>query len=109
MIKLNANLQNVDAPNTLVRPHLDDIGRPGHAIPFIARQTRAYLNFEVKDAPKARGLRPSAILEFKAQIRFSAAGRRMVFSAQLARGKESRVRTLLYTGFVIADLAIGHV
>jgi hypothetical protein len=33
----------------------------------------------------------------------------MVFSAQLARGKESRVRTLLYTGFVIADLAIGHV
>jgi hypothetical protein len=45
--------------------------------PFIAWQTRAYLSFEVKDAPEAHGLRPSAILEFKAQIRFSAAVRSM--------------------------------
>jgi hypothetical protein len=34
-------------------------GRSGHGFPFIARLTAAYLNFEVKDAPKARGLRPS--------------------------------------------------
>jgi hypothetical protein len=33
------------------------------------------MNFEVKDAPKARGLLQSTILEFKVQIRFSAAGR----------------------------------
>jgi hypothetical protein len=51
------------------------LAAPGHTILFIARQTRAYLNFEVKDAPKARGLRPSMILEFKVQIRFSAAER----------------------------------
>jgi hypothetical protein len=38
---------------------------PGHSFPFIARPSRAHLNFEVKDAPKARGLRPSMILEFK--------------------------------------------
>ena len=30
---------------------------------------KAYLNFELKDAPKARGLRPSQILDFKVQIR----------------------------------------
>jgi hypothetical protein len=48
---------------------------PGHTFPFIARLTRAYLNFEVKDAPKARRLRRSTILEFKVQIRFSAAAR----------------------------------
>jgi hypothetical protein len=44
-------------------------GRPGHSFPFIARQTRAYLNFEVKD------LRRPEVLEFKVQIRFSAAMR----------------------------------
>jgi hypothetical protein len=54
---------------------IKEIGRPGHTIPFIARPTRAYLTFEVKDAPKACGLRPSQILEFKGQIRFSAAAR----------------------------------
>jgi hypothetical protein len=43
--------------------------------PFIARLTRAHLNFEVKDAPKARRLRRSMILEFKVQMRFSAAVR----------------------------------
>jgi hypothetical protein len=48
---------------------------PGHTGPFIARLTRAYLKFEVKDAPKARGLRPSLILEFKVQIGFSATER----------------------------------
>ena len=31
------------------------MGRPGQTIPFSARPTRAYLNFEVKDAPEARG------------------------------------------------------
>ncbi len=36
---------------------------------------KAYLNFELKDAPKARGLRPSQILDFKVQIRFSTAMR----------------------------------
>ena len=51
------------------------LARPGQTFPFIARLSRAYLNFEVKDAPKARGLRPSLILEFKFQIRFSAAMR----------------------------------
>jgi hypothetical protein len=30
---------------------------------------KAYLNFELKDAPKARGLRPSQILDFKVQMR----------------------------------------
>ena len=30
---------------------------------------KAYLNFELKDTPKARGLRPSQILDFKVQIR----------------------------------------
>jgi hypothetical protein len=30
---------------------------------------KAYLNFELKDAPKARGLQPSQILDFKFQIR----------------------------------------
>jgi hypothetical protein len=30
---------------------------------------KAHLNFELKDAPKARGLRPSQILDFKVQIR----------------------------------------
>jgi hypothetical protein len=34
-------------------------GRSGHAIPFIARQTREYLNFEVKDDAKRRP--PSAV------------------------------------------------
>jgi hypothetical protein len=29
---------------------------------------KAYLNFELKDAPEARGLRPSQILDFKVQI-----------------------------------------
>jgi hypothetical protein len=50
-------------------------GRPGHTFPFIARLIRAYLNFEVEDAPKARRLRRSTILEFKVQIGFSAAVR----------------------------------
>jgi len=31
--------------------------------PFIVRLTRAYLNFEVKDAPKARGLRPGIMAQ----------------------------------------------
>jgi hypothetical protein len=43
--------------------------------PFIARLTRAYLNFEVKDAPKARRPPAVSILEFKVQIGFSAAVR----------------------------------
>jgi hypothetical protein len=30
---------------------------------------KAYLNFERKDAPKARGFPPSQILDFKVQIR----------------------------------------
>jgi len=30
---------------------------------------KAHLSFELKDAPKARGLRPSQILDFKVQIR----------------------------------------
>jgi hypothetical protein len=30
---------------------------------------KAHLNFELKDAPEARGLRPSQILDFKAQMR----------------------------------------
>jgi hypothetical protein len=30
---------------------------------------KAHLNSELKDAPKARGLRPSQILDFKVQIR----------------------------------------
>jgi hypothetical protein len=30
---------------------------------------KAHLNFELKDAPNARGLRPSQILDFKVQIR----------------------------------------
>jgi len=50
-------------------------GRPGRTTPFIARLTRAHPNFEVKDAPKARGLRPSQILEFKIRMRFPAAMR----------------------------------
>jgi hypothetical protein len=28
---------------------IKEIGRPGRTFPFIARPTRAYLNFEVKD------------------------------------------------------------
>jgi hypothetical protein len=53
----------------------EDDGRPGHTFPFIARLTRAYLNFEVKDGAKRRRLRRSMILEFKVQMRFSAAER----------------------------------
>lgn len=30
---------------------------------------KAHLNFELKDAPEARGLRPSQILDFKVQLR----------------------------------------
>jgi hypothetical protein len=44
--------------------------------PILRRKThsshgdrKAYLNFELKDAPKARGLWPSQILDFKVQIR----------------------------------------
>jgi hypothetical protein len=29
---------------------------------------KAHLNFELKDAPESRGLRPSQILDFKVQI-----------------------------------------
>jgi hypothetical protein len=39
-------------------------GRSGHTIPFIAQLTRAYLNFEVKDAPKARGHSKSDLFDF---------------------------------------------
>jgi hypothetical protein len=35
---------------------------------------KAYLNFELKDAPEARGLRPSQILDFKVQIRSGLTG-----------------------------------
>ncbi|MGO9720513.1 MAG: hypothetical protein ACLPOA_07985, partial [Methylocella sp.] len=28
---------------------IEETGRPGRTLPFIARPTRAYLNFEVKD------------------------------------------------------------
>jgi hypothetical protein len=42
---------------------------------FIAWPTRAHLDFEVKDAPKARRRRRSAILEFKIKMRFPAAKR----------------------------------
>jgi hypothetical protein len=37
----------------------------------------AYLNFELKDAPEARGLWPSKILDFEFQLGFFAAARRM--------------------------------
>jgi hypothetical protein len=64
-------------PSLIVPPHfyMENQRPPGHTIPFIGRLTRAYLNFEVKDAPKARRLRRSMILQFKVQIRFSAAVR----------------------------------
>jgi hypothetical protein len=45
--------------------------------PCIGRLTRAYPNFEVKDGAQRRRLRRSMILEFKVQIGFSAALRRM--------------------------------
>ena len=47
----------------------------GHTFPFIARQTRAYLNFEVKDLRRPEAARLWRVLEFKVQIRFSAAMR----------------------------------
>ena len=36
---------------------------------FIAWRQKSVLNFELKDAPKARGLRPSQIVDFKVQMR----------------------------------------
>jgi hypothetical protein len=62
-----------NALNSKARPISKINGRPGRTFSLIARPTGAYLNFEVKDAPKARSLRPSTILEFKVPIRFSAA------------------------------------
>ncbi len=50
-------------------------GRLGHTFPFIARQTRAYLNFEVKDLRRPEAARLWRVLEFKVQMRFSAAAR----------------------------------
>jgi hypothetical protein len=50
-------------------------GHPGHTFPFIARQTRAHLNFEVKDLRRPEAARLWRVLEFKPQIRFSAATR----------------------------------
>jgi hypothetical protein len=49
--------------------------RPGHTSPYIARPTRAYLNFEVKDLRSPEAARLWRVLEFKVQIRFSAAMR----------------------------------
>jgi hypothetical protein len=50
-------------------------GRSGRTFPFIARLTRAYLNFEVKDLRRPEAARLWRVLEFKVQIRFSAAMR----------------------------------
>ena len=55
-------LQDARAPSCRAFPADQSNGRPGHTYPFIARLTRAYLNFEVKDAPKAGGLRRSRSL-----------------------------------------------
>jgi hypothetical protein len=72
------------------------MGRPGHTSLFIAWLTRAHLNFEVKDLRRPEAARQSksdlsdfdivnadpgnsrdrcAVLEFKVQMRFSAAMR----------------------------------
>ena len=57
-------------------PHANQgSGRSGRSFPFIARLTAAYLNFEVKDAPKARRFRRPGVLEFKVETSFSAAVR----------------------------------
>jgi len=60
-------LQTLDfedgAPRTRVGAMSDQGLRLARKYPFIVRLTRAYLNFEVKDAPKARGLRPGIMAQ----------------------------------------------
>jgi hypothetical protein len=65
LLNIRSEMWPVDSQNT---------GRPGHP-PFIARQTRANLNFEVKDLRRPDAARLWRVLEFKVQIRFSAAMR----------------------------------
>jgi|GEM_PF-3535407 hypothetical protein len=49
--------------------------RPGHGYQFIARLTRAYLNFELKDLRRPEAARLRGVLDFKVQMRFPAAKR----------------------------------
>jgi hypothetical protein len=63
-------LQDARAPSCRAFPADQSNSRPGHTYPFIARLTRAYLNFEVKDAPKAGGLRRSRSLSSKFRYAF---------------------------------------
>jgi hypothetical protein len=60
---------------------------------------KAYRNFELKDAPKARGLRPSQILDFNVQIRSGrlcdewsgAAGAALYLKWRYWRGRKSDI------------------
>ena len=50
---------------------IKETGRPGHATPFIARQTRAYLNFEVKDGAPISAVAEMGIYDVEiGQVRF---------------------------------------
>jgi len=60
-------------------------GRPGHTTPFIARLTRAYLNFEVKDALKARRLRRSRSLSSKFRYAFLPLSEEWIFPRNARR------------------------
>lgn len=47
-------------------------GRSGRTSPFIARQTRAHLNFEVKDLRRPEAARVWRVLEFIVRYAFLA-------------------------------------
>jgi len=53
----------------------NNLSRLAQITPFIARRTRAYLNFEVKDLRRPKAARLWRVLEFKVQMGFSAAMR----------------------------------
>jgi hypothetical protein len=52
------------SPGLCARSQAKEPATTSRAFPFIARSTRAYLNFEVKDAPKARGQSKSDLSDF---------------------------------------------
>jgi hypothetical protein len=56
--------------------HQSEKGRSGHTFPFIARQTRACLNFEVKDGTKCRRQSKSDLSDFD------------IFNADLGNSRE---------------------
>jgi hypothetical protein len=81
------DMRQIAAENLMNAKHLryygvpvDEPTAPGHTIPFIARQTRACLNFEVKDGALISAVAEISIYDVEiGQVRFrrrAASGRR---------------------------------